>query len=80
MSLDGGSKSSADHLEHILPLPHLYRQNGQADTEHDPDRPGAAGKVLEEEQDLVAQSRKLVSGHLGAEVVCDLRNKQAHPV
>jgi hypothetical protein len=55
--------------EDVVPVLHLYGQDGQAHTELDSDRLGAGRKALELEEDLVSESMKLARGNLCREII-----------
>lgn len=75
VSINAGTKSGADSLEHVLPRLHLYGEDGEADAERDTDRLGTSGEMLEQKQDLVAQGGVLIWRHLSAEIIGDLGRK-----
>ena len=60
--------------EHVLPILHLYSQNGQTHAELYSNwlRPGC--KVLEQQEDLASKRWKLAWGNLRREIVSQLRN------
>lgn len=58
--------------QNILPGPQLYRQYCQADAELHPNRFGPSGKLLEEQEDLVAKGRQVALRHLCDKIVGNL--------
>ncbi len=63
------SQRGEHHRQDVLPLRHLYGQDGQAHAQLDPHGFGSPGVLLDEREYLVAQSWEIAFGDLGCEVV-----------
>lgn len=68
-ALNIASKSRDNSGQNILPGPQLYRQYCQADTELHPNWFGTRGKLLEEQENLVAKGGQVALWHLCNKIV-----------
>lgn len=58
--------------EHINPILHLYREDGQTNAELDSNGLRTGGEVLQQQKNLAPQGWELARRYLGSEIVCDL--------
>lgn len=71
-ALNIASKGRDNSGQNILPGPQLYRQDCQADTELHPNWFGTRGKLLEEQENLVAKGRQVALWNLCYKIVGNL--------
>lgn len=72
VALDVAAQSRDNGGQDVLPVGHLYGQDGEADTQLDAHRPRAGSEFLQQQEDLVAQLGEVGRPHLSGEVKCDL--------